>query len=885
MVGSRASGARYRRFPPQPESVRLARRFVRSVLGDADPETVADAELLVSELVTNGALHARTELEVEVQADGDAVRVRVADHRPDRPVVPPLARHPYSSTEWGLAVVEELAFRHGVEADGDRKTVWCEMRRPEASVRPPPSAWTTESCRGDTATVALIDLPYALYVATQQHWEALIRELTLAPSVGERLGVGPEEVAVAHDTSNMVGACMTTALEGEPRPPDTLSLMVTFPVEAAVQVRTLHRVLERAEAAAQHASLLTLPALPQIRALRRWLLDQLADQLAGGPPTAWTLVTGEPGARPLELSSWEDAALHESRVPMIAADDWNRIIAVNEPAAELLGWRPEELVGRPLTVVIPEHLRRRHRAAFASLLLTGRPRLLGRSIPLPALHRDGRHIPVRLDIQTQESADGRTMFVAQLAPRTTQVSPPAEHRYAAMRVPDVPHALSLPGTARQAAGEPTGGPAGGRAVERLPLLADTQSALNSAPNLEEGLRRACRILAQQLADWCVVDLLDEQGQVERVCVVHREPTALDPRAFTGALPPVSEGARGPLPRVLRGAGPLLCTDIPPPEVANSALNQRQLELFDRLGAHSAVLAPLRAGREVLGALTLARVSGEHPFTKQDLPLITELARGIALGVDHARLNTEVHNTAEQLQHVLLPDLPQPDHLRLVARYAPSSTTAKVGGDWYDAFVLPNGNTVLVIGDVSGHDLKAAVAMSTLRNMLRGIAVDRQEPPGEVLRRLDLASRTLSPDATATCVYCLIKGPEGGPWRLEHASAGHPPPLLITAEGKTRYLEDGAGLLIGMDPERRRATACDPLPAHATVLLYTDGLIERRGESLDRGLARLRAYAAELGGAPLDTLCDELIIRLGAESDDDIALLALRPSPPDRPGPP
>ncbi|MFG2578894.1 PP2C family protein-serine/threonine phosphatase [Streptomyces malaysiensis] len=416
-------------------------------------------------------------------------------------------------------------------------------------------------------------------------------------------------------------------------------------------------------------------------------------------------------------------------------------------------------------------------------------------------------------------------------------------------------------------------------VERLALLTEAWAALASTLDLSEGLRRVCRILTRRLGDWCVVDLLREPGRLDRVSVVHRTPEVLPPGRYEGRLPPVPEDAVGPLPRVLRGAGPLLLTDIPPPSQAIDPLHARQLELFHQLEARSAIVSPLRARREVLGALTVSRTDPCHPFTEEDVPLVEDLVRGLAIQVDNARLHQETQHIAERFQRALLPALPEIGHLQMAARYAPSRTTAQVGGDWYDCFVLPEGDTVLVIGDVTGHDLQAAVAMSALRHMLRGIAVDRQEPPGDVLRRLDMANHTLYQNATATCIYALIKGEEQGPWWLEHASAGHLPPLLTTREGDTRYLEGGGGgLLLGMHPELPRPTGRDPLPAHSTLLLFTDGLIERHGESLSHGQTRLRQHTAALARAPLDVFCDELVGGLVTDGTDDIALLALRPIP-------
>ncbi|MER6036526.1 SpoIIE family protein phosphatase [Streptomyces sp. NPDC001835] len=260
--------------------------------------------------------------------------------------------------------------------------------------------------------------------------------------------------------------------------------------------------------------------------------------------------------------------------------------------------------------------------------------------------------------------------------------------------------------------------------------------------MEEGLRRVCHVLTRWLADWCAVDLVDETGHVDRVCVVHRDPEVRVAGAHLGRLPPVSGNTRGPLPRVLRGAGPLLVTEVLRPDEVHSALDARQMELVDHFGGNSAVMAPLQsAHREVLGALTMVRVHDVQPFTREDILPIAELVRSIALGVDSARLHRHTQSTAAHLQRALLPELPRIGHLELVARYVPSSTTAEVGGDWYDAFTVPSGDTVLVIGDVSGHDLRAAVAMSALRNMLRGLAVDGHEPPGDVLRRLDRARTT------------------------------------------------------------------------------------------------------------------------------------------------
>ncbi|GAA3935106.1 SpoIIE family protein phosphatase [Streptomyces gulbargensis] len=866
MGQSTAPEAPSRRFPPVPESVAPARRFVRATLAGTvpgiPPDLLDTTELLVSELVTNALLHARTEIEVSAQVSGGRVRVAVTDCRPSRALVPQDCP-PYAGTGQGLALVAQLAARHGVERGEGSKTVWFELWPGGA---PHPSAWELPAPpAGPAPTVTLVDVPGALYSAARQHRHLLLRELTLASGAGEDL-VPPLDLATAHDISNVISGCVSAALRDERAEGEIRTLPLAVPADAAPAVEALSHVLDVAERAAQDERLLVLPALPRSRVFHRWLFDEITGQLAGGQPTAWTVVPREPGAGPAELVPWTSAHVHAGRAPTIAADERNRIIAVNGPAADLLGWHADELVGQRLTAIIPEHLRARHITAFTSLLLSGEPRILGRSVPLPALRRDGKIVPVRLFIQTQETADGRTVFVAQLAPRAATPSGSGARRPGDRR-PAVPREEA--GRRRVGAAPPV--------PHRLSLLAETSAAMSNAHGLDDVLQRVCQVLTRRLADWCAVDLFTEDGRVERACVVLRDPGAARAEDFEGALPPLTDAARGPLARALSGAGPLLLTE-PPSADAGGPLDADFGALFERLGASSAVVAPLRARRETIGALTVARTRRDGAFTEEYLPLVDELGRAMALGVDNARLFQDTRNIAERLQRSLLPVLPEVRHLELAARYAASSATAQVGGDWYDSFILPTGDTALVIGDVTGHNLDAAIAMSRLQSMLRGIAVDRQEPPEVVLRRLDMANHSLHQEATATCVYGLIKGAEEGPWELVHSSAGHLPPLLVTDDGRTRFLEDGSGLLLGVDPHVPRPTAHDAVPPNATVLLYTDGLIERRDESLDASMERLGRHAAGLARESLDVFCDELLIGLGADSADDIAILAARPTP-------
>ncbi|WP_405386053.1 SpoIIE family protein phosphatase [Streptomyces sp. NBC_01102] len=435
-------------------------------------------------------------------------------------------------------------------------------------------------------------------------------------------------------------------------------------------------------------------------------------------------------------------------------------------------------------------------------------------------------------------------------------------------------------------GRPDGDPANGddayevdrkvqHALDRLTLLINAAEALASTLDEETGLRRLCRTLLPGLADWCAVDLADRRGRLRRIVVEHRDADRLSPGLYEGFLPP-TEGSAAATARALQGAGPILLTEFLPPHRAADPLHARELELFDHMTADTAVIAPLRARRQVLGVLTLVRTTREARLDEDVLSLVEDLAHRVALAVDNSRLHFEAQHTAERLQRSLLPDLPTHGPVELAARYRSAVATAQVGGDWYDAFLLPEGATALIIGDVAGHDLRSAVTMSQMRNMLRGIACDRKEPPGKILARLDAATHILYPHQTLTCIYALVeKQAPDEPWQLHYAVAGHPAPLLVTWDGQTRFLEGGRSMMLGVDPDEHRPDDTEVLPPNSTVLLYTDGLVERRDESLDRGLARLRQHAAALAREPLGTFCDELLDGLAEAGTDDVALIAVR----------
>jgi phosphoserine phosphatase RsbU/P len=241
---------------------------------------------------------------------------------------------------------------------------------------------------------------------------------------------------------------------------------------------------------------------------------------------------------------------------------------------------------------------------------------------------------------------------------------------------------------------------------------------------------------------------------------------------------------------------------------------------------------------------------------------------------------EEHRVKESLQRAVLPSrLPSVAGVQLAARYLPADMPSLVGGDWYDAFRLPDGSLAVATGDVVGHDLDAAATMGQVRNALRAYAFS-DDPPAEVLARLNRLITGLGDNGLATALFGRI---DPGQRMFRWSCAGHPPPLLIGAAGaRLRFCP--AGVMLGAVPEAAFADVHASVEPDDVLVLYTDGLIERRDRDLDEGFAALTQAGDDLRGQAAETVCATLMDRLlpDQEHEDDVCLLVLRVLPPDTP---
>ncbi|MCF6746231.1 GAF domain-containing protein [Blastococcus sp. KM273128] len=426
-----------------------------------------------------------------------------------------------------------------------------------------------------------------------------------------------------------------------------------------------------------------------------------------------------------------------------------------------------------------------------------------------------------------------------------------------------------------------------RGAQRLALLANVSADLAGPLDQNRAMQHLPRLVVPALADFCIVTVVDGDGRPRDVGCWHADPELrplLDryTEVRVDAMPPDSPAAVALRTGEQQRSSGAAVLDLLSPGEAR--------DLLARLAPREAVVLPMRGRNRTLGALTVY-YSDRTPTRAENLATAQEAADRAGLALDNARLYQAQQQLAEGLQRSLLTEPPEPDHAEIAVRYLPAAEAARVGGDWYDAFLQPGGTTMLVIGDVVGHDTEAAAAMGQLRGLLRGVATYSDAGPGEVLRGLDASMTTLQMTTLATAAVArLEQTPEElrqGVTRLRWANAGHLPPLILTPEGRVAELGEWTGdLLLGVDPGTQRRESVATLQRGSTVLLYTDGLVERRDSDLDEGIQRLRAAVEELADLPLDALLDELLDRLvHGRPEDDVALVAVRLHRQDRPRPP
>jgi phosphoserine phosphatase RsbU/P len=407
-------------------------------------------------------------------------------------------------------------------------------------------------------------------------------------------------------------------------------------------------------------------------------------------------------------------------------------------------------------------------------------------------------------------------------------------------------------------GSAASSPAAGQ-PERAEKLRDIQSITDAALSVLDP-QALLDVLVERVkealqADTAAVLLLDHRaGQL-----VAAAASGLEEEVLQGVRIPLGRGFAG---RIAAQGRPVILNRVDDTNVVNPLLLAK--------GIRSLMGAPLLAAGKVIGVLHVGTLS-PRAFTADDMDLLQLAADRAAMAVQAVTAKLD-RAAASALQRSLVPlALPEDKGLEMAARYVPGTGT--LGGDWYDVFPLPSGEMCVVIGDVAGAGLQAAVIMGRIRSVMQGYALETADP-GEVLDRLDRKMRYFEPDAMAT-VLCAMVSPARDQMRV--CSAGHLPPILARP-GHPAVVADVAGnLLIGMPALERRQVSILDFPPGAVLCLYTDGLVERRDRPIDEGIARL---CAAVTTADPEAGCASVMAAMADYSPhtDDIALLMLRHTP-------
>jgi PAS domain S-box-containing protein len=513
--------------------------------------------------------------------------------------------------------------------------------------------------------------------------------------------------------------------------------------------------------------------------------------------------------------------------------DWN-------PAAEqTFGFTRQEALGREVAeLIIPGPLRHAHRNGLRRHLETGDAAVLDRRLELPALRKDGSEFPVELTI-TRLYGTGEPIFAGFLRELIDADFTRGENV---------------------------------RLQKRMAFLAQVGLMLDSSLDHAETLRRLAHMTVPELAQLTIIDLIDPDGAVHAVAA-SVDPDNARALELVRAAHPLDMTGPHPVAGVLRTGESVLLPAMGERFLAQIAADEEHLKLMRRLQYHSAIVVPLIARQRVIGALSLLRLRDGAGYTQDDLVLAEELARRAAIVVDNARLFESAQQLARTLQSSLLPrSLPEIPGVRLSARYRPALEGQEVGGDFYDAFRIEADRWAVAIGDVCGKGPEAAALTALGRYTIRALA---EHDPAIVLTRLNEAvirDRDLTGTRFLTALMASLS-PTAGGVDVRIAAAGHPPPLVLRADGSVQQVAV-RGALIGVEPGIGYEAQDMSLGPGDTMMLYTDGLTDAGAPTRlisDTELAELLVQGRGLPGQELAEFMEDSVTG-GQPPRDDIAIL-------------
>jgi serine phosphatase RsbU (regulator of sigma subunit) len=405
---------------------------------------------------------------------------------------------------------------------------------------------------------------------------------------------------------------------------------------------------------------------------------------------------------------------------------------------------------------------------------------------------------------------------------------------------------------------------------RIRFLADATTELSASLDYQLTLANVARLAVPRFADWCAIDVVADD-RLHRLAVEHVDPAKVELAAELERRYPADPASPAGSWAVLRSRTSLIVPEITDRMLVASAVDEEQLRLTRALGLSSALLVPLVARGKAFGVMTWVSAESDHRYSDTDARFAEDLAARAAIAIDNAQLHSQTRQAAEELQRAVLPD----SHVRIpgwtvASCYNPSGRT-EVGGDFFDVLALSDNRLAVFVGDVMGRGVEAAAAMAQMRAAVRAyIAID--PAPTAVLGNLDRFFSTYAVSQLVTLVYVLA---EPDVDRITVINAGHPAPVLLRADGSLEQLPDADEAPLGLHPGARRPLT-RPFHAHDAVLAFTDGLVERRHEDIDRGQQRLRDALQSLGRTEVAESLAALVETVRDPTrDDDVAAVLVR----------
>lgn len=924
MVAEAPRGLGELALAPDPSAVRRAREFVRDeTAGFCRPEVVDAASAVVTELVTNALLHARTAVTVRIAAAGAGVRLEVEDRDPGGTVGPSAARagDGRGVTGRGLLLVEALAERWGVTVDADGKTVWAEIATgmpAEAVVTPPRTPSHPQA--SDAHPVRLVGVPVRLVAESSSRLDDLRRECGILLLSEDR---DADLVPLLSDLADLLDAVALSrqvaaeAAEAAHRAGQRLvDITLAIPPTVIATFWHLLDVVDAASELSRAGRLLTVAPTAEVAAFRRWWCSEIERQVTGsapkpcpfpvapaGPPPAppkprpEALLEAERSAR----RSAERAAARLARLQALTAD-LSRRLNVRDVAAAALAHVVAELGGRSGAVCLL-------RPDGQTVAIVGHLGYDGQVAGYWAEFSVSADLPASEAIRTGQSVHYRDLAERDaryplLAAAPTESDPAAsvtplrveEDRVLGALVvgySDVSHLADEDGAFIDAAAGHVAhalerarlAEAEDAAAERASFLAEASASLSGSLDLERTFAALVEAAAPRVADWCSVHVVRPDGSLRFAAAGHRDGGVRDAVVeMHRRWPPAPESA---LRRVAVTGTAALYQVVPEAMLTDAAHDDEHLALLRRMGMSSLAVVPLKAGESVVGVLALANAAG-RVITVEDFALAQDLAARGAAAMVNARLFEERSRAAEALQASLLPArLPAVPGLDIAARYVAAAADVDVGGDFYDVFGA-GGSWFVAVGDVRGKGVEAAAVTGLARHTIRALA--RVEPsPSAILGHLnDLLVEAEAGSESAVPRFCTVVLARldlhpGGGAEVTISVAGHPLPVVRRADGTLR--ECGVpGSLVGLLDTVALTDTCTPLGPGEALVMFTDGVTERHegrrffGEDgLASVLTRARPGA---GAAELAETLEAAVRDFDARPPgDDMAVVVVRPVTP------